>query len=141
MRYTNSKINPNRFQALNEVSFLTRTLIFLLPFNFLLQTSFSQPYRYTGSNHGTRFEQLDYLLPSPNEFRKADGAPGPRYWQQRADYDIEAVLDEKKLRLTGKETVTYHNNSPSPLSYIWLQLDENQHDPNSDNHQFDESRF
>lgn len=101
--------------------------------------SYSQAYRHTGSNHGSKFEQLDYLIPSPNEYRTASGAPGPRYWQQRADYDISATLNEEKQQLFGKETITYHNNSPSPLSYIWLQLDENEHDPNSDNHRFDES--
>jgi len=120
-----------------------RHLFFLLitAFSFLPFSVFSQAYRQTGSNHGTRFEQLDYLIPTPNEYRNASGAPGPRYWQQRADYDIEATLNEKKQQLWGKETITYHNNSPSPLSYIWLQLDENEHDPNSDNHRFDESQM
>lgn len=86
-----------------------------------------------GSNHGNRFEQLSYLLPTPNEYRTASGAPGPRYWQQRADYDITCELDETNLKLTGSETITYYNNSPNPLHYLWLQLDENIHDPNSDN--------
>lgn len=86
-----------------------------------------------GSNHGNRFEQLSYLLPAPNEYRTASGAPGPHYWQQRADYDISCELDETNLKLTGSETITYYNNSPNSLSYIWVQLDENIHDPNSDN--------
>ncbi|MER3499775.1 MAG: aminopeptidase, partial [Chitinophagaceae bacterium] len=51
----------------------------------------------------------------------------PKYWQQRCDYDIKCELDETKLRLTGSETVTYYNNSPDVLTYLWLQLDENQH--------------
>jgi hypothetical protein len=50
-----------------------------------------------------------------------------KYWQQRADYDIKATLDEKKLLLSGAETVTYFNNSPDVLTYLWLQLDENEH--------------
>ena len=79
------------------------------------------------SNHGNRFENLGTILPTPNEYRTASGAPGNKYWQQRCDYDIKCELDEKKLTLTGKETVTYYNNSPDVLSYIWLQLDENQH--------------
>ena len=108
---------------------------------FIQNLSFAQAYRQTGSNHGNKFEQLDYLIPTPNEYRSASGAPGPRYWQQRADYDIECTLDEQKLQLRGKETVTYFNNSPSPLEYIWLQLDENEHDPNSDNHRFDGSKM
>ena len=80
-----------------------------------------------GSNHGNRFEQLGNILPSPNEYRTASGAPGPQYWQQRCDYDIRCDLDESKLRLSGTETVTYYNNSPDQLTYLWLQLDENEH--------------
>ncbi|MBZ5856546.1 M1 family metallopeptidase [Flavihumibacter profundi] len=80
-----------------------------------------------GSNHGNKFEQLGTTLPTPNEYRTASGAPGPKYWQQRADYDIKCELDEEKLRLTGSETVTYFNNSPDVLTYLWLQLDENEH--------------
>lgn len=80
-----------------------------------------------GSNHGNKFEQLGTILQSPNEYRTASGAPGPKYWQQKADYNIVCSLDEKKLTLTGTETVTYHNQSPDPLNYLWIQLDENEH--------------
>jgi len=80
-----------------------------------------------GSNHGNKFEQLGTILPSPNEYRTASGAPGPKYWQQRADYNIKCELDEPNFKLKGSETVTYFNNSPDVLTYIWLQLDENQH--------------
>ena len=93
----------------------------------------------SGSNHGTKFEQIDPILPTPNEYRSASGAPGPKYWQQRADYDIKAVLDEAKLQLRGTETVTYYNNSPDVLTYIWLQLDENEHDPTVNSNSFDGS--
>ena len=79
------------------------------------------------SNHGNKFEQLGTILPTANEYRTASGAPGPKYWQQRVDYDIKATLDENKLLLTGAETITYYNNSPDVLTYLWLQLDENQH--------------
>ncbi len=104
---------------------------------FLLTLSFvsaqAQPLRNPGSNHGNRFEQLDYLLQDPNEYRTASGAPGPKYWQQRADYDINVDINEEANVLTGAETVTYFNNSPDILTYIWLQVDENFHHPNSDN--------
>ena len=80
-----------------------------------------------GSNHGNKFEQLGTTLPTPNEYRTASGAPGPKYWQQRADYDIKCELDEPNLKLTGSEVITYFNNSPDVLTYLWLQLDENQH--------------
>jgi hypothetical protein len=80
-----------------------------------------------GSNHGNKFEQLGTILNTPNEQRTASGAPGVKYWQQRADYDIKCTLDEKTLTLKGQETIAYTNNSPDVLTYIWLQLDENEH--------------
>ncbi|MBH2004815.1 MAG: M1 family metallopeptidase [Sphingobacteriia bacterium] len=79
------------------------------------------------SNHGNKFEQLGTILSTPNEYRTASGAPGPKYWQQRADYDIKCEMDEVNLKLKGSETVTYFNNSPDVLTYLWLQLDENEH--------------
>lgn len=80
-----------------------------------------------GSNHGNKFEQLGTILPTPNIYRTASGAPGQGYWQNRADYDITAYLDEDNRKLKGSETVTYYNNSPDHLDYLWLQLDENEH--------------
>jgi hypothetical protein len=80
-----------------------------------------------GSNHANKFEQLGTTLPTPNEQRTASGAPGVKYWQQRVDYDIKCELDEVNNKLSGSETITYTNNSPDVLSYLWLQLDENQH--------------
>ncbi len=70
-----------------------------------------------------KFQQLEQLLPSPTAQRNAAGAPGPAYWQNRADYAIEARLDEKTHTLTGRGTITYHNASPDALTYLWLQLD------------------
>lgn len=90
-----------------------------------------------GSDHGNRFEQLGTILPTPNVYRTASGAPGSKYWQQRVDYNIQCELDEKNLRLTGSETVTYYNNSPDILNYLWFQLDENQHSSvNNANYQY-----
>ncbi|HWI94016.1 MAG TPA: M1 family metallopeptidase [Flavisolibacter sp.] len=94
----------------------------------LLTTAFAQDIKNNpNSNHGNKFEQLGTTLPTPNEYRTASGAPGPKYWQQRCDYNIKATLDEKNLKLTGSETITYYNSSPDVLNYLWLQLDENQH--------------
>lgn len=93
-----------------------------------------------GSNHGNKFEQLGSILPTPNEYRTASGAPGAKYWQQRADYDIDVTLDEPNLSVIGTETVTYHNNAPEALTYLWLQLDENQHDPANEVNYFDENK-
>lgn len=72
-----------------------------------------------------KFEQLGQSLPTPNTYRTGSGAPGAAYWQQRADYTIQAEIDEPNNTLNGKETITYHNNSPDALKYIWLQLDQN----------------
>ncbi len=72
-----------------------------------------------------KFEQLGETLPTPNSYRTGSGAPGQNYWQQRADYVITAELDDNTQVLTGSETITYYNNSPDALSYLWLQLDQN----------------
>lgn len=72
-----------------------------------------------------KFEQLDQMLPTPNEYRSASGAPGPKYWQQQADYVINAELNDENQSITGSEVITYTNNSPDPLRYLWVQLDQN----------------
>ncbi len=72
-----------------------------------------------------KFEQLGPELPTPNEYRTGSGAPGKAYWQQKADYDIEVEINDANQRLTGKETITYFNNSPDALKYLWVQLDQN----------------
>jgi hypothetical protein len=90
-------------------------------------TTRAQIQNNASSNHGNKFEQLGTILATPNEQRTASGAPGPKYWQQRVDYDIKCELDETNNKLTGSETITYFNNSPETLPYLWMQLDENQH--------------
>ncbi len=72
-----------------------------------------------------KFRQLDEVLPTPNTYRTASGAPGREYWQQEADYEIEATLDEVNKRIIGSERITYTNNSPDTLRYLWIQLDQN----------------
>src|SRR5215212_6897184 len=70
-------------------------------------------------------------LPSTNQYRGASGAPGPRYWQQRADYRIAATLDTAQKFIRGSETIRYRNNSPDSLRYVWLQVDQNLYRPGS----------
>ena len=106
---------------------MRRFILFFLSFGLFFSAKAQNLKNNPGSNHANNFEQLGTILPTPNEYRTASGAPGNKYWQQRCDYDIKATLDEKNLRLNGKETLTYYNNSPDPLSYLWLQLDENEH--------------
>jgi hypothetical protein len=80
-----------------------------------------------------KFRQLDELLPTPTDTRTASGAPGHAYWQQRADYKLRASLDEANRSVSGAGTITYHNNSPDTLSYLWVQLDQNMFRADSDN--------
>lgn len=79
-----------------------------------------------------KFQQLGSELPTPNTYRTASGAPGPEYWQQRADYKMDIRLDDETQRIYGTETITYFNQSPNPLEYLWLQLDQNMRAKNSD---------
>ena len=72
-----------------------------------------------------KFEQLGQTLPTPNEYRTGSGAPGPKYWQQKADYVISIELHESTNSISGTETITYTNNSPDVLKYLWLQVDQN----------------
>ena len=76
-------------------------------------------------NFKDKFRQMEEILPTPNVYRNAAGEPGHAYWQQKVDYKIKAELDEANRRLTGSETITYTNNSPDTLKYLWLQLDQN----------------
>lgn len=93
------------------------------------------------SNHGNKFEQLGPILPSANQYRSVDGAPGPKYWQQRCDYEISATLNTEEQRLDGEELITYFNQSPQTLRYLWLQLDENEHAAGSDKQVFNPSKM
>ena len=72
-----------------------------------------------------KFRQLDESLPTPNVYRNAAGEPGHEYWQQQVDYKIKATLDEEKRRIEASQDITYHNNSPDTLKYLWVQLDQN----------------
>jgi hypothetical protein len=84
-----------------------------------------QPKFETGYYDTNKFSQMYDLLATPNMFRTS-GAPGPAYYQQQADYKIDIELDDKKAKLSGSETITYYNNSPDSLEYLWIQLDQNQ---------------
>ena len=123
--------NINDMKQICNFKFLTS--IYLLLLNFVsLNAQNNQEAR-------VKFEQLGTMLRSPNSYRTADGAPGPDYYQQKADHKIKCSIDTKTQVLTGSETVTYHNNSPSALKYIWLQLDENEHNSASEKHRFNPS--
>jgi hypothetical protein len=85
-----------------------------------------------GKPFDDKFRQLDELLPAANSYRTASGAPGHNYWQQQVDYQIAIELDDQKQMLRGEQQITYYNNSPDELSYLWLQLDQNRFRKDSD---------
>lgn len=102
-------------------------ILFVFPMLVLAQ---GKPAQAT-QKESNKFNQMYDLLATPNMFRTASGAPGPAYYQQQADYKIDIELDDKNSKLSGSETITYYNNSPDTLEYLWVQLDQNQAAKNS----------
>lgn len=88
-----------------------------------------------------KFKQLGPELATPNDQRTASGAPGKDYWQQRADYNMKIRLDDETQRIYGEEVITYYNNSPDVLYYLWLQLDQNNMAKNSDSYAIEQSKI
>ena len=100
--------------------------------NFFILFLFLTPYMCAQDNlNNSKFKQLYEKLPTPNVYRTASGAPGHEYYQQKADYQINVELDEEKNILEGNEIITYTNNSPDVLNYLWVQLDQNVRAKNS----------
>ena len=98
----------------------------------LLCTSFSiyaqdeiKSERQQGHTNQNKFKQLYDEFATPNMFRTGSGAPGPAYYQQQADYKMDIEIDDVDAKLYGNETITYTNNSPDELKYLWVQLDQN----------------
>lgn len=98
------------------------TLFFVLTISPFIQAS---AVVQTKGDFVDKFRQLDEILPTPNRYRNAAGEPGVAYWQQQVDYKIDVTLNENKRSLKAEQWVTYHNNSPYSLKYLWLQLDQN----------------
>ena len=96
------------------------SLIFFVPLNL-----FSQDSKINENINTNKFRQLYQEFSSPNMFRTASGAPGPAYFQQQADYKINVELDDTNKKLYADEVITYTNNSPDQLDYLWVQLDQN----------------
>lgn len=101
-----------------------RLLLFVAAL-FIAAPAAAQGIQQTKGDYQDKFRQLDEVLPDPNTYRNASGAPGHEYWQQKVDYKITATLDETKRRLTARATVRYTNNSPDALPWLWMQLDQN----------------
>ncbi len=109
-----------------------RLLIVTIAFVFSAEAAMAQPIDNRKYGQEDKFRQLEEILPTPNGYRNAAGEPGPEYWQQNADYVIDVTLDDVKQHITGSEKITYHNNSPHTLRYIWLQVDANIFAPDSE---------
>ena len=86
------------------------------------QQESQKPQGHTNQN---KFRQLYQEFRDPSMYRTASGAPGEAYYQNEADYKMDIVLDDENTRLSGEETITYHNNSKNKLEYLWMQLDQN----------------
>ena len=86
---------------------------------------------YSQGYDQSKFKSIDDLLPTPNHYRSASGAPGPLYYQQKADYQIQLELDDQNQIIRGEEVITYTNYSPDALEYLWVQLDQNMRAPES----------
>ena len=95
------------------------SILFLIPLNLTSQDS-----KINENINTNKFRQLYQEFASPNMYRTASGAPGPAYFQQQADYKINVELDDVNKKLYGDEIVTYKNNSPDQLDYLWVQLDQ-----------------
>ena len=93
----------------------------LLPISVLHADAIKQ----TKGSFEDKFRQLDEVLPTPNVYRNAAGEPGHQYWQQQVDYTIAARLIEDQRRIEATQDITYYNNSPDTLKYLWVQLDQN----------------
>jgi hypothetical protein len=91
-------------------------------------------------NYDAKFEQLGTQLPTPNTYRTASGAPGHQYWQQKVNYDIKVEINDKDQSITASELITYINNSPDELTYLWLQLDQNGFAKESDSYKINEKK-
>ena len=111
-----------------------RNLIVLLTLCLTVASIGMAQVQQTKGNYVGKFRQMDEIWPTANSYRTAGGEPGHEYWQQRADYKINVTLDEKKHRIEGNVEITYHNNSPDTLRFLWVQLDQNRFNKNSMQH-------
>lgn len=99
--------------------------------HFLLFTALVGFLTSTAQTNQSNFKKLNEELATPNVFRTGGGSPGPWYYQQQADYVMNITLDDENQRIYGEEVITYTNNSPDPLEYLWIQLDQNKRAKNS----------
>lgn len=110
---------------------LSRIFILTIMTMVMASSALGAAIKQTKGNFEDKFRQLEEILPTPNAYRNAAGEPGKAYWQQGVDYKIEVELDEQNRHIKGQQTVTYRNNSPYTLKYLWIQLEQNRFKPDS----------
>ncbi|MDC0579916.1 M1 family metallopeptidase [Bacteroidia bacterium] len=116
------------------------TKIFRIISIILMMVGFKAFAQNTNINQN-KFRQLDYELPTPNVYRTASGAPGHAYWQNTADYVMNVTLDDENQRIYGIESINYTNNSPDELEYLWIQLDQNVRNPESETYKIQQANI
>ena len=112
---------------MNKLRLLSFALVMLFVSGLQAQESEAeeQQPKQEGHENNNKFKQLYETFATPNQYRTGAGAPGEAYYQNQADYKMDIVLDDKNTRLDGEAEVTYYNNSPDKLEYLWVQLDQN----------------
>ncbi|MUP46761.1 M1 family peptidase [Gramella sp. BOM4] len=110
---------------MKRLKLLTSVFLMFVFAGLSAQENGQEKERQEGHTNQNKFRQMYMEFATPNQYRTASGAPGPAYYQNEADYKMDIVLDDKNSVLTGEETITYHNNSPQDLEYLWVQLDQN----------------
>ncbi|MCK0161873.1 M1 family metallopeptidase [Allomuricauda sp. F6463D] len=110
---------------MNKIKYFFASILFLFGAVVMAQEGDVQEERESGHYNQSKFKQLYEEFSTPNTYRSASGAPGPDYYQQQADYVMDIHLDDKNAKINGEETITYHNNSPDDLEFLWVQLDQN----------------
>ncbi|MEX0291237.1 MAG: M1 family metallopeptidase [Flavobacteriaceae bacterium] len=109
---------------MNKIKYCFASFLFLFATALVAQEE-AEKERAPGHYNQSKFKQLYEEFSTPNTYRSASGAPGPDYYQQQADYKMNIELDDKNAKIYGEETITYHNNSPDDLEFLWVQLDQN----------------
>ena len=107
---------------MNKFKSLMLSILFVSP---MIQAQERTTETQKGHINQNKFRQLKDVLATPNNQHTASGAPGINYSQQKVDYEMSIVLDDDNKKITGNETITYHNNSDDTLKYLWVQLDQN----------------
>jgi len=110
---------------MNKLKYCFAAMLFLFGAVVFAQEAEEKKEREPGHTNQNRFKQLYEEFSTPNTYRSASGAPGPDYYQQQADYKMNIELDDKNAKIYGEETITYTNNSPDDLEFLWVQLDQN----------------